>query len=745
MLVLSIDESGRFENQINEEKEKILFVGGLLFKVDVKHQEENCIKNFLIRTVEKAEMELKRKYPNQILELKYPNSFHMGSVSLGENVPRVIINDFRNIVYSELTKFLSKNQYKIVCYLKDMHEEYSNGKQNCNVINDKKGGNLYERMVLQLVYNTIFYNLNEKNESEIVLNFATRKSAVSLEDLEANREMKKLGGQYRGEKNGQALYEFSNTLGYKSAIATKIRENEIKNCINFDLNSYSINYNEENKNPESLYLVDIICGYLRSKLDGNKQSYGIKSLMESVKKETGNYPIITIEDKEGINNLYNKLIIEIKNKDFIESLLYKYEIENSNSKFRDYYCEYLLNNVEGEILKLFNEKHFTSYLYKLELLLSKSNDGAKDKYNKAIYIVNYLWDIIENSKEKLKIDNAILYKISDCSIRALNHQGCLVKDVEKYRNKCEELKEYITIDEYIDTQNRLATTYTNSLMFDKALEVLKDPIDLIKELKEFKKDIASIVGCKSNMDIVGKLYSSIGQFYAFLNKNIESKEYFEKAFEEFGEDNYSSKKVTEGYYLHNCIYLGEKELFRERINKLTEGDKWLRKIEKCNDRYILFLLIKGIYKFFVDEIKLKDAKKMKEFIDSIEKRNSHPWELIYRNLGLVFYELREKENHDECIELFIQCMNEAIECVKSPDGTLLLIKYFNKFTKILKLQSDDNEKEKYKNKIKNIKIEFIKECLDKNEDFKSCFKDIENIEDENLESYLLSKLTYMYN
>lgn len=741
MLVLSIDESGSFEKQINKEKEDILFVGGIIVpNLSKKKQEEDYIKKFLIKTVEEAKKELEAKYPNQNLEIKYPNSFHMGSVALGENVPICIIRDFKDIVYSKLTKFLSKNQYKIVCYLKDTHEEYSNEKQNSNIINDNKGGNRYERMVLQLIYNTIFYNLDISDEKEIVLNFATRKSAVSLEDSEAIKEMKKLGGQYKGEKNGQALYEFTNTLGYKSAIATKIRENQFNNCINFDLNSYSINYKEENKNPESLYLADIICGYLRSRFDKNKETYGIESAMETVKKQTGSYPIITVEDKEGINIIYNNLIQEIKNKDFIEALICKFEIENSNSKFRNYYCKYLLTPLEEKINSLFKDREFASYLYKLELLLSKSNDKVNNNYNKAVYIVNCLWKIIE-SNENLRINKAMIYQLADCSIRALNHQGCLVKNIEKYKKICEELKDYITIDEYIDTQNRLATTYTNSLMFDKALETLEEPIFLMDELKEYKSEIASTIGCKAKMDITGKLYSSTGQFYAFLNENEKAKEAFEKAFREFGEIN----PVTECYYLHNCIYLGDKKLFKERIDSLATGAKWTSKIEKCNNSYVLYAIIKGIYKLFLDQIKVEDAKKIKELIETKKdkdnkqvKKNQHPWELVYRNLALIFFELGE-------IELFKECIDLAINCIKEADGTLLLIKYLNKFTKSLKLKSLEDENEEYSNRIRNIKKEFIKECLDSNEDFKAKFEDIEKIKDCNLENYLLSKLTYMYN
>lgn len=739
MLVLSIDESGRFEKQINEKKEDILFVGGILFQnLNDKNQEETRIKRFLIEITKEAQVELERRYPNQKFDIKYPNSFHMGSVDLGENIPKSIIREFREFIYLKLVKFLKRNEYKIICYIRDMHEDYTSGRQNSNIINDNKGGNLYERMVLQLIYNNIFYNLDTINEKEIVLNFATRKSAVSSDDFEAINEMNKLGGvRVKDPESGTVLYEFSNTLGYKSAIATKLRENPIKNCVNFDLNSYSINYKKENKNPDSLYLADIICGYLRSKFDQSKQTYGIKSLMETIKKETGSYPIITIEDKEEINSTYNKLIQAINNKDFIEALLYKYEIEYSNSKFSDYYSEYLVNPLEERIKSLFNRGDFSNYLYKLEILLSKSVDDESAKYNKAKYIIDYLWDIIESNEEVYnKIRKNYIYQLADCTIRALNHQGCLAKDIEKYREKCEsdEFKEYITIDEYINTQNRLATTYANSLMYEEALKVLEEPLELIEEVKEYKSDIASLVGCKVRVDIIGKLYSSRGQFNAFLNRNIEAKECFEKALEEFG----GSNPVTEGYNLHNYICLGEKDLFRENLESLAEGVNWVRKVEKCNDRYMLYIIIKGIYKLFMNELKIKDAKKIKEAIDKKNKRNEHPWELIYRNLGLIFYELGE-------IELFKDYIDESINCIDKPVGTLLLIKYLNKFTKVLNLKEEYDEKEKYDNKIKNLKKEFVTKCLDENEDFKNVFKDIENIEDSNLESYLLSKFTYMYN
>lgn len=726
MWILSIDESGRFEKQFDNEKETKLFVGGILINEEDSTKEEVILKRFLENTAKDAEEFLKSKYPNENIDIKYPKSFHMGNLDIGgdKSVPSYVKNEFKDFVYSKVINLLKDKRYKLVYYLKDMKELKGLSGSQCNLLNDNRGGNLYERMVLQLVYNTIFYNLDTNGSNNVVLNFATRKSAINKNDEKAIREIKKLGAKSAGSQEEINLYEFSNTIGYRSAIATKLLENNIESNIDFSFNSYSINYKKLGENPESLYLADIICGYFRKKVDENKGDYNINKVMEDIKNETGQYPKIYIEDSEGIDKDHNRLIEAIKDKNFIKALEYSYEIEHSKSKYSNYYTRYMIEPLKERIDKLFNDSKIPNYICELETFLSKS----ESKYELALYILRCFKDIISSNTQKISMINK--YKFADFFIRALNHKGYVIEDLQEYLEIFNKCKEYITIEEYIETKNRIATTYSNSLRYNDAIEILEEPIELASFLKDYKNDIASMIGCKSKLQLMGKLYSSKAQFLAFLNRNEEANNEFEKAFKEFGEKN----ETTKSYLLHNLICLGSKEEFKKEL-LIKDKNQYIKKIEESEDRHELFFLIKGIYKLFLNEFNLKDVEKIKRKVDVLFKKKEHPWELIYRNLGLIFYELKKTESFIECMEIAINISSDNYI------GTLKLIQYLNKSTLLIKLKNSEN----YLKDIKILRKNFVKNFIYDSNVFKTIFEDIDKINDEEFEDYLLEKLTYMYN
>ena len=738
--LISFDETGKFECK----EEQARFIGGVIYKGKDYEEEEKRLKSLF----EKIADDFNKKYKGEInFEIQFPRNFHMAKE----------INKVKNFIVRETINYLEKSEkYELFMFAvpdtKSKENEVNEVTKSNNFSDLNEPGNLYERLAILTVYNFVFYSLDRNIEKNI---FKLPTRTLNKLGEEASKKFAEADNNY---------FVNTNKNTFKAAISTKIYEGNAVNSLavkDLELKVESIQYNEKDKlSSLFLYLSDIVCLYLQQKLTHiNKNKFVFNSsVIEELQNATKLKITFWVYDE--IDKIFKKAIEAYADDNLAKTYSYLYDIEIIDNEYGKYYRQYwsckLKNIIKEDYLDNCDKINiFQKNIYKdiaeIEYYMRDKKDYARGEYvsEKLIKIIECYLSRADLEKINSQVLKKALYKLYDIQLRVRNHKSS-IKDSEKYLKKIIKLKKYIPFEEYMEILNRGVQIYFNECDFERIIELYEIILADAEKIKEYYKIqttytdeiLKTLIEKEGNscetestlktnkydkkeikVELLGKMYSTLGQAYAFEENYKDSKESFEKALNEFEKES-GNYHQTLGYLIHLFIsednireykkhlleFFGNEDIF-EQVQMLLEDD-----IDQ--NRYDIFIWIKALNKF----IKSFEAEKILECLDLLDKKlietnyKKHPWQLIYKYMYLNCREF-SLENEEKY-------MKKATNYEKE-EGLIKLIKLK---TKYIFLES----------KGKSITSKFLSEIIN------VINKDNKDIEKNNVKKYLDEKLVYMY-
>ncbi len=702
--IIALDEMGDFENR----KNGVRFVGGFICEVNNREFEsrkierflKNCCLRFNDGYVRDKHLEYHIVYPNSLhgsgdVFFKM-NPFYDGKKSKRKwlKLPKEMNDayleakkEFHFFLQKEVTCYFNKNNYQIYAFIYPyIKNDYMEKTGETNLLDMNQGSNLYERMAILSLYNQVFYYVGEESE-EYDFEIATR----TLNYRNASDER-----MYQVYINsaGQKKSSITNTSTFKTAFSTMLYEKQ-KNKKFQDAGYFfhvaSVNYNNEHIGTTPfLYLADIACGCIRTCIQ-KKFMIGINT---KVNRITSNGLLQIMREWGyqfriyGMPEIYFRSMIEaVKNVQIAEYYAQQYELDHMEEEYQILYKNYWEKKLTDYFEKMFhdNEDYRQLFYNRMSLYYAEIEQYMgyrKVFYEKGMYIASQLRNCLEKS-ENFQEKGKYMFRMNDVILRGYSHRGA-IEGIRKSIIECEKYKNDVDAEEYITHSLRVLNFYFNAMDYNQVLISGLSMVKLVSHMKkaykmvrdmsqELSQEIISSpnVTIDVNYIVSGRLYSIIGQAYGFLKQYENAKYYFEMALKEFSNDiaNYS---ITLSYYLHLMIANKKQEAYERLAVKYFDGkitlEEQLAYVAEKDD-YALFVFIKAFRVFYAKDAKYYGV--LKELLELIQnkKTDSHPWELIYKNLYESVLSLETMEG----VEKYEYLRKRAVNCIKYPDSTIIMI------------------------------------------------------------------------
>ena len=786
--IIAMDEMGNFETR----DKGVRLIGGYVIE-DNYHEEKKEMEKFFQELCDKYTKKIQQKHKEY--NIIYPKSLHgSGSLFFKSNIKegkqswvmvdkdenKKVQNDIWEEMQTEAMEYLKRKNCRLFMYL-DPHTGGGYDENTCsssNITDEQQVANRYERMALQAIYHQIFYSVHS-DADKYVFEIATR----TLVPNEKNPKYSKGDYDKVYQENNGRIY-LTNTSTFKTAISTMLYEKQINTEAIYEFNVEPINYDkaDEKDTTPYTYMADIVCSYMRKlfskglKINAETKENLVSSsnLIEMVKANVEVGLEIFVYSKSDV--LYRKMVEAAKNHNVVDYYAYLYELleldgepeeeedvqgcmslepkDISTKSYKKFYIEnwipslnsYLMDKIETDAAgKRIFRSRIDDYVSYIEGYM-----GSREiSYEKGLFIAGKLIAHVEG-QEGWKKRSAILFKLYDIKLRAYNHRGS-IDDVKECARNCNLYKAYVNTEQYVAHILRVIEYYMNSFRFEEALKVslsLKEVGDKLEETyteayAASEKIAASILGDvnpvqSGQLSIVGKIYSNLGQVYAFLNDYYNSKEMFEVALQKFSSDT-DDYKITHSYYLHLLIE-NDKLLEYNKESTLyfgTDDIKQQLKNAVQYNAYALFIFVKALKKLYISDYLSREV--LEETIAEINKidssrRTGHPWELIYKNISesLLMIARTDNANKERYEELADKYAARCQACNQNADTTIDLIQINAKleFMKMKDMIEEDGV-------VENLDPKEIRSC----EKILDCKAPIRY---KQLKEFLDDKITYMY-
>lgn len=692
MITITLDEQGDFEGV--KDGHAPVFIGGILYddkgNVGDYYNEERRIEGYLRAVCESV-------------ACQYPNDLHFCTYFQGGNNGRKVAMVKQKLTET-LGEFLQKGtynhcrigdgngelparqgKYHIFCMLKsDGGKAGLLGERISELVKDNFASNLYLHMAEEVVARILFHNPILENVDEIRLDIATRRVVLDSKEVpdfnERVKEYRKLGYRLDTEHSTEETKVFliTNPDVYRTAMEREMMNGE-KASIQIDwIGVKSIYYKSPDRRMVFLYLADIICSILGYKIKGEAAYQWMEEFKQKADRLTG-------EDKNLLfaydiaDSFFAKAWKKLEEKDYYKALSIAYEGRKLETPFAPYYKENWYPKLLDMLAKEKDVSAYTMALHKLQESIMNNNLNQ----DKVLFILKGLELVEPNISYECKEDKAILYELYDTGVAAYCHIGDS-KQAMMYFHKCEEYAPYIGIERYLGTRNQVAVLLNDSFQPERALEIAKENYFYHELIADMKQQIFEDEKSAAYLEHA-KTLSQLAQAYAFA-KDSQSEGYFLKALQELEPDS-PNYLITLSYLLHDDIQRGEREKYLERSKEYFGQNKSLDKqlkylikegMEPVNAKftlkYALYVYVKGIYTFRLEEISDSLLEKLASIRDILKKQgekalkqmNGHPWELICKYLAFLMLEKGrpdEAERYMHLAETILENKGPTIEAI----------------------------------------------------------------------------------
>ena len=675
MLTISLDEYGDFEG-IKKRKAPI-FIAGLIFD-DLNIEKEKYNECRRIEAFYRAVIEEASSNANEFSgEYIYPTSLHSNHDQIRN---RMIVGPVKVLVNKSLSEFIKygtyqgsslsyvnsqgrkttfnsrKGRYYLFVILKSDSGMTNLLSSNANILaRDDYASNLYFHMADELMSKLLFHNPIIEKVEDVAVDVATRSTGdLTSIDLQF-QEYKNLGYKPIEKGKDTGIYRFSLTNGdvYRSVIADEmIRTGKTKLSIS-SFHVSSINYDEGTKKQEFLYLADSICSYLSYNTSGDNADTWLRHISGHIETLTGRKDNFVFGYDE-IDVCFQKAWDAYESGDYYEALSITFDGMNQKGTFPDFYKERWFQRLSNYIAESTNESAFAIAVHKLHLSILSNNFDQ----NKGLFIFTHIEPIACRIKNGIHTTETrkLIYLLYDSGMSVYTHIGDSAKAGACF-DKCVEESDAAGFEEYLSTRNRWIVSCCDSFDLETAKNLAEDNVFYQKCISEMKSEI-SLPGFKQDATVsLGKAYSQAGQVYAFLRNN-KAEEYFQKALECFDPDS-ANNKITQSYLLHFYLdnyktekyrtsfyrvasdYFGGNESISKQLKYII--DEGTRKDSLINIKYALYVFVRSLYCFRLDEVTKAFSDKLFNIEKEIAKKkkttswelNGHPTELIFMYLSLI--------------------------------------------------------------------------------------------------------------
>ncbi len=766
MLTLSLDEAGVFEHYAKEKfsDSKTKFIGGLIYD-----------DNGIAGETEKEKRRIVAYYSAVIDTLnnqeegifRFPNDIH----SDGKNNRKV--GNAKELINNTLQEFIQAGTFQakelidsngntfetrkgkyIVCAVvkstKGKTSEFETGDDS--FFNDTKAANLYYHMASEVVEHFIIRNplypkisdlsidvatreskpFDKKNAEYMELGFSERERIVEKQNM-WDEELPDKGTS--DKKSKEYSYALMNGDIFRTILTEQLfdaREKSINIC---DFKVRSITYRSNRaKSQAFLYLADSICSYLSC------QNRDDVSMVFSLANELnpGQNLIFVYDD---IDIYFKRAWQDVEIKEYYDALKELYKIKIAKTKEAKIYKDYWIKYIEDEIIK-----EITIHLSarKDPHALVEALQELRTSYMTNMLVpdeAQYIFKVLERATREIKDEkkySKILYQLNDVGVVSNCHSGD-IKAAVKYFKCCEKYAFSIDLEEYIRTRNRYCNALIDSFDYEDAIKVARVTVELAGGLYELSK---KVLGNRRKGQFgkteYGKTLSQIGQIAAFLQKE-DALGFFNDALDLL-QDEIANTKITESYKLHYLIDCGKKEEYKlamvdynDGVESISNQIKTMRlnwSSENINISFALYMYLKGIDRFYSDEELMtvwEDIKCLESEIDD-NRKNNHPWELIYKYLGFIAIRM-----HD--MELATKYINKVSQFVEDDKANIIsALAFFSMAELMEKMGNEPDSRMKYDELYTYLENNFPLFNPEK----------IELNDYESKKGYLQTRFTYMY-
>lgn len=655
MITIALDEQGDFENLEGKLENEPVFIGGIIYD-----DNEDSVD------YDNEKKRLQKYLKNVCLSVgcRYPQDLHFSSDGNTNNGHKVALvkEKFSNTIkeYLELGTWNNNiiipkervGKYYIFASLRGEH-----GKKNLlsdgvsEAVKDDFASNLYVHMAEDVIERLVFHNPVIYDISKIRLEIATRRVLLSGENRVVRmNQYEQLGfkavTRESNENTGVTEYLLTNPDNYRTALEREMLKCSQDKILIDRIGVKSIYYKNQRSGMDFLYLADAICSFLGFKVKGNKPCDWIKQFYTRSSHINGNTENI-IWAYDEVDDYFSKSWKYLEENDYYSALSIAFDGSKYNSEITVFYTEKWFKYINQHILKQSNLSAFSMAVKKYKESILNNNLNQE----KLVYIFEHLKKMSYNIIFKNRKDEAELYDLYDAGLSAYIHNSNL-SEAQKCFDKLKQYAEYVTIEKYLRSRNKMVVFLCDNLRFDEALILADENIAYHDLLSYMKKELFGETFTEALNHAIA--LSQRAQVYAFLNDERAETDFLDAL--EIMDEGTPDRYITQSYLLHYYLcqgmkceyenlaieYFGNKTSLMEQFNYIAkEGSR--EKNAKLSMKYALYVYVKALYVFYIDQIPIKLLNKLKDIEKALcgvskqaEKQiNGHPWEIIYKYLALI--------------------------------------------------------------------------------------------------------------
>lgn len=606
---LHIDESGSFEKNNDQKDNKARLIGGITVPQSLAQKKDELSLEI---------MEIGKKYFTQ---MRSPTDIHISDID--KYIPGKKSWDLRNELISFMNEKMGGARIFFIYDTTDLNREQG-----------LPEAQLYRNMLAHLLQTIVFYHPHFSTKTNFNCMLAHRRFPylAKFEDALAGHGYLKLKNPYNGKTFFTAITK-AELEGIMTSVEKSIRFYSYRKA------SYQVKPYTEWKNP-FMAMADCICNTVLHILI---ESDSPKNIHRNLVRQFGKERILfycrsDYELPENLLTIYHQEQFDR----FLAEYLRFSETRDQRCKHNDPFL------IRPAVQKSYRRLHRTEDIHECKNIIALADNFLVNKDFYRLSDINMLIQLIEDRMDRVADEKTdpnwapVAYRYHDVCLRYCNHTANTLKGVMHREKGCKiferlEKKDFYQVRAFHEFVNRATVCDTNEFAFERAIK-------LLEPVKEKEESLTKIIGSVRN-EILGKIYGSVGQNFAFAKKYKDAAKYFDRAGEHLGRDDF----MQTSYRAHLALDRSDLSAYQDETCLLFKIDRFpgysslIRSTDFYRDTFNLHLILKGLLVFppHEDEIrKIVDdlTSKINPLKDNLTQ---HPWELVFIALGRLLESIRK--------------------------------------------------------------------------------------------------------
>lgn len=663
MITIALDENGDFEGLGSASNEPV-FLAGLLYDDGGDEQDTENERDRVVEYYQRVCATAGGRFP-EALHISHAGNNGGYVAKVKEEVGSSLGEFLRHGTYKKkaLSRYPRRGKYLLFMQLKSNQGKKSlRGKELCQLVKDDFASNLYMHMAEDVVSRLIFHNPYRQDVHKVRFDLPTRMMVLDNHQGKKIDEYRKIGykdyifdGNPPADADKNTYLQIANDNNYRAAISREIMASG-KTDLDVDRMSVSSIYYgpidlKRAKRMAFLYMADSICSLLNWNRTGNNPVEWLACFAKQAHELNGSSQNIFFA-YDDVDTLLSQAWHAAEQGDYFKALSLSFSAQKSPSKFAEFYQKNWFPILEKEICQhaektelALSLRRFQEYSYEENL-----------EQERLCYIFEKMQQAVEQRMQAGEMDKAAAFDLYDAGFSAYNHTG-QSSLAEQCFYKCKELAPAVDIEAYLRTLNKYAVWRNDVLDFEAAKETAEIIVLYAKDLSKMRGELFGNESAESAT--YGRAKSQCGQAYAFL-KDTQAEDAFLEALSHFDKDS-ADYFITLSYLLHYYIEQGDTEKYDHYAEIYFGGQKEPKKQfdflmqagqgehPRFTLKFAFFVFIKGLCKLHRAEVKgqlrtdLLEIEKTFHRYHADEQINGHPWEIIYKYLGILAAQQGKKD------------------------------------------------------------------------------------------------------